>query len=578
MDKKFLLLFPPSWYLLGPHLALPLLKAQLKKAGFNAFVRDLNVEFFNDIYSQDYFKNALKKIKEEFSKGESSMSKEKYENLSYLINKYESQFDVFPSYIKNSLNVFKSKKHFYDSSFLSRAAITLSVALGVISAPYYPLKLHFNGSVERPEINFNYEELKEKIFDSSYNIFLDYYKEKVLEIKSQNVDFIGISIHSINSLVSGLTLSYMLKKETNAHICIGGQLITRIADTILKLPELFDLFADSFMYGEGDKAIVQMARYINCEISIENVDNLIYRKDNKIIKNTNHSKDSILNELEPADFSDYDFSKFLAPEVIIPISMNKGCYWKKCTFCDIAHGKTFSTKDINVLIDEILNYKKTYNTHFFYVIDEAVMPQYLEKFSDELIKRKVGAYFIVLARLEDKFSYKLLKKMKKAGILYVEWGYETASERIFEKMNKGINPKKRIPILKDAAKAGIMNHIYSMWDFPSETFEEVKKTIKELSSQFAHIVAFQRFSLSKYSCLLSNKDEYTFEKSEENYDFMPYYSVVNQAISADERAKILELEEKSLPISGLLFDYNLYYLAKYGLDYMKKLDKSYLLF
>ena len=149
MDKKFLLLFPPSWYLLGPHLALPLLKAQLKKAGFTAFVRDLNVEFFSDIYSQEYFENALKKIKDEFSKGEKSMSKDKYENISYLMNEYESQFGVFPSFIKNSLNVFKSKKHFYDTDFLSRAAITLSVALDIIAAPYYPLKLHFNGIVER---------------------------------------------------------------------------------------------------------------------------------------------------------------------------------------------------------------------------------------------------------------------------------------------------------------------------------------------------------------------------------------------------------------------------------------------
>ena len=370
----------------------------------------------------------------------------------------------------------------------------------------------------------------------------------------------------------------MLKKETNAHISIGGQLISRIFDTILKTPELFELFADSFMYGEGDKTIVQMAKYINGEIAIEDVDGLIYRQNNQIMANNSPNKDSLLDEIEPADFSDYDFSKFLTPEVMLPISMNKGCYWKKCTFCDISHGKTFSIKNINILIDEILNYKKIYNVQFFYVIDEAVMPQYLEKLSDELIKRKVGVYFILLARLEDKFSYKLLKKMKKAGILYVQWGYEVASERIFETMNKGINPKKRIPILKDSTKAGIMNHIYAMWDFPSETFEEAKKTIKELSKPFADIVAFQRFSLSKYSCLLSNKAEFILEKNEENYDFMPYYSVVNQAISPDERTKILELEKKFLPISGLLFDYNIFYLAKYGLKYMKKLEKSYLLF
>ena len=43
-----------------------------------------------------------------------------------------------------------------------------------------------------------------------------------------------------------------------------------ITDTIEKTPELFDLFADSFMYGEGEKAIVEMAKYINGELTIDN--------------------------------------------------------------------------------------------------------------------------------------------------------------------------------------------------------------------------------------------------------------------------------------------------------------------
>lgn len=574
MDKKFLLLFPPSWYLLGPHLALPLLKSQLKKAGFNASVRDLNIEFFNDIFSKEYFEEALKKLNEEFLKGENSMRAEKYENLSYLINQYGSKFDVLSFYIQNSLNVVRSKKHFYNINLLRRAAITLSVALEIITAPYFPFNISFHGKIEAPNIDFNYQELKEKIFDKSYNLFLDYYKDKVEEIKAQNLDFIGISISSTNSFVSGLTLAYMLKKETNAHICIGGQMFSRITDTIIKTPELFDLFADSFMSGESEKTIVQMAKYINNEIPIESVENLIYKKDNQIIVNPSCKQSLNLNEIEPADFSDLDFSKYFSPEALVPITMNKGCYWGKCTFCDIPHRKTFSVKDINALIDEILNYKQLYNTRFFYVIDEAVLPQYLDKLCDELINRNIEAYFIILARFENEFSYKLLKKMKKAGILYVQWGYEAASERILKLMNKGINPKKRIPILKNSTKAGIMNHIYSIWDFPSETFKEAKKTIKELSRFFADVIVYDSFILTKHSSLSAQKQGFCFEGSEEQYDFLSFYNVKNNSMTDSEREEIKELEKKLLPKAGILFDYNLYYLAKYGLKYMKKLKKS----
>ena len=572
MDKKFLLLFPPSWYLLGPHLALPLLNAQLKKANYDVCVRDLNIEFFNDILSEEYFKNVLKKLKEEFLNGNNYVNKEKYENIYFLVNKYGSKFDIFPFLVQKSLSIIKSQNDFYNYDLLNYAVKMIVIALNIISALYYPLQIYFSGRIENPEMDFSYEKIKKNIFDNSSNIFLEYYREKVEEIKRQNLDYIGISVSSVYSLLSGLTLAYMLKKETTAHICIGGQLFSRIIDTIVKTPELFDLFADSFMYGESEKTILQMAKYINGEIPIENVENLIYRQNGEVIVNSCCSREVKLSEIEPADYSDLDFSKYFSPEVIIPISMNKGCYWKKCTFCDISHGKTFSVKDINVLIEEILNYKEKYKTHFFYVIDEAILPEYLDKLSDELIKQKVGVYLMLLVRFEDKFTYSLLSKMKKAGILYVQWGYEAASERIIEKMNKGINPKNRINILRASQEAGIMNHIYSMWDFPSETANEVKRTINELSLSCADIVAFQKFILTKHSCLSENKQEFKILE-EEVYEFMPYYQVVNEAITEEERAEIEELADKCLAKSGNLFHYNIFYLARYGLEYLKKLKK-----
>ena len=43
-------------------------------------------------------------------------------------------------------------------------------------------------------------------------------------------------------------------------------------------------------------------------------------------------------------------------------------------------------------------------------------------------------------------------------------------------MNKGIEAKNRVEIFKNSEKAGIMNHIFAMWDFPSETFAEVESS------------------------------------------------------------------------------------------------------
>lgn len=47
--KKVLLIQPPQWYPVSPHLAVPLLAAQIKREGFEVKALDLNVKFFNRI-------------------------------------------------------------------------------------------------------------------------------------------------------------------------------------------------------------------------------------------------------------------------------------------------------------------------------------------------------------------------------------------------------------------------------------------------------------------------------------------------------------------------------------------------
>ena len=46
---RVLLIQPPQWYPVSPYLAVPLLKTQLIRAGFEAKALDLNALFFNDI-------------------------------------------------------------------------------------------------------------------------------------------------------------------------------------------------------------------------------------------------------------------------------------------------------------------------------------------------------------------------------------------------------------------------------------------------------------------------------------------------------------------------------------------------
>ena len=74
----------------------------------------------------------------------------------------------------------------------------------------------------------------------------------------------------------------MLKKETNAHVNIGGNHFGRVTDSLEKYPEFFELFCDSLLVEEGEIPVIELAKYINGEQEIEKVPNLMYVKDGKV--------------------------------------------------------------------------------------------------------------------------------------------------------------------------------------------------------------------------------------------------------------------------------------------------------
>ena len=73
--SDILLIQPPQWYPVSPHLAVPILKGQLKNAGFDVRAYDLNVEFFNHLLTMEMAEKCDAKAREILA-----VSSEEYKN------------------------------------------------------------------------------------------------------------------------------------------------------------------------------------------------------------------------------------------------------------------------------------------------------------------------------------------------------------------------------------------------------------------------------------------------------------------------------------------------------------------
>jgi len=588
---KTLLIFVPQWTPVSPHFALPSLVGQLKTGGFDAKSLDLNIDFYNKILNPDFIKNSilkavdsnskiLKEIEPFIKKGKQFKDYPlkiqnklvRYSKVKEYINEKQEALAVFPDMVQEALRIIKGDK-FYNPELLVKSINIIDAALDMASLPYYPSKISLD-NYSNPFFKLNFENIKYFVFDKDTNIFIEYYKTVLEDIIKENYDYIGISINSSSQIVPGLTLSNMLKEKTNAHINIGGNFFGRVKEAIVKNPSFFDLYCNSVLVEEGERPVVELARYINGEISIEEVSNLIYKKDNKVI--VNDTKPPMrLDEMSMVSLDGYNLSQYFAPEIILPFQSSRGCYWGKCSFCDQDFGQNHSIKNPEKLTDEFIKLKNDYNIRYFEFIDESVSPAYLNELSDKIQEKNIDIKYFFDARLETSFTKELMEKAHKNGLTMVLWGLESGSDSVMKLINKGIDLSMRLEILKNSSDAGIWNFAFIFFGFPTETKEDARKTIELLTSNREIIHSYGRsvFTMGKHTKLKDEPEKYGITAVYPAVDeFSPTYTFDSVGMTKDELNEVLKECTNSCAVSygnplWMYLRYREYlflYTARYG--------------
>jgi radical SAM superfamily enzyme YgiQ (UPF0313 family) len=117
-------------------------------------------------------------------------------------------------------------------------------------------------------------------------------------------------------------------------VVVGGHIITALSDVLKKYNELFDHFFDSAVLNEGERPLLKLVENISQGKALDDVPNLIYSDNGKIRANDIMLPEHI-NSLPTPCFDGLPFDLYLNPEIVLPISSSRGCYWGKCAFCSV---------------------------------------------------------------------------------------------------------------------------------------------------------------------------------------------------------------------------------------------------
>jgi radical SAM superfamily enzyme YgiQ (UPF0313 family) len=167
----------------------------------------------------------------------------------------------------------------------------------------------------------------------------------------------------------------------------------------------------------------------------------------------------------------------------LPIEISRGCWWNKCTFCNLnLQHKSYREKSIDKIIEEIEFLSSRYKILNFHLIGNTLPKNNFKDLLEDIKKIGKDFSFFVETRAGDLkgSDYKLLKE---AGFSVIQTGIEAVSKNYLKKMNKGVRVIDNIASLKFCKENKIRNDYNLIYNYPNEEetdFEESKKNIQLL--------------------------------------------------------------------------------------------------
>ncbi len=293
---------------------------------------------------------------------------------------------------------------------------------------------------------------------------------------------------------------------------------------------VFD-FVDFITLDDGEVPLLKIIQFLNKEISINELERTFVRQNNQVVYQ-NKTPNTIVHhsKLPAPNYTGLPFSEYVSfLDVINPmhrmwtddrwnkLTISHGCYWKQCSFCDVSLDYIGNYQ--NTTAEDLVNKMETIIAQTgikgFHFVDEAAPPKMLRALSQKLIERKLIIPWWTNIRFEKTFDQELCELMSKAGCIAVTGGLEVASDRLLEKMKKGVDIGQVARVGKHFARNGIMVHAYLMYGFPTQTEQETIDSLEIVRQLFQNeciqSAFWHQFTTTIHSPIGQNPEEFGIE-------------------------------------------------------------------
>ena len=316
---------------------------------------------------------------------------------------------------------------------------------------YFPMGLAYIASALRDaghEINI-------------YNQDVHHYPESHLTnyLKKHKFDVIGVNvIAGYYQYKKLLKISKAINAVPNRPVYIlGGHGPAPEPEYFIKKTN-----ADFVCIGEGEITVVELLKTLEQKKSLHTVKGIAFMENGKLIKTEQRE---LIQDLDSISYPAWDlfpmdyYTMLRMPHIknnerSFPILSARGCPFK-CNFC-YRMDKGSRPRHISSIIEEIKILKQKYNVSYIIFADDLLMfsVERTKKICQAIIDANLNIKWWCNGRLNYAFP-DVLKIMKKAGCVFINYGIECMDNEILKVMNKNLTVKQIIQGIENTLGVGI---------------------------------------------------------------------------------------------------------------------------
>ena len=541
--SDILLITPPFTQLNTPYPATAYIKGFLNTKSISAFQMDLGIEVILELFSKKGLSDLVSDV-------EIAHFSENSQRILSLWNDYINTIDAVIAFLQGKNSTLA--RQICSRNFLPEASRFNQLDdmewafgnMGMQDKAKHLATLYLEDIsdfiVECVDENFGFSRYAERLGRSA-NSFDELYSElqnetthidkitlKILEERVREIqpNLVLLSVPFPGNLYSAFRCAQYIKSNyPSVKIAMGGGFPNTELRS-LKDKRVFEFF-DFITLDDGELPVELLNSNVKIPNSNEFKRTFVLENNEVVYKNNTTKSDYKQSDVGTPDYSDLFLDKYISViEIANPmhslwsdgrwnkLTMAHGCYWGKCTFCDVSldYIKIYEPIAAKILVDRMEELIHQTGETGFHFVDEAAPPALMREVALEILKRKLVVSWWTNIRFEKSFTKDLCILLKASGCIAVSGGLEVASDRLLELIKKGVTVEQVAKVTNYFTEAGIMVHAYLMYGYPTQTIQETVDSL-EMVRQLFQIGTIQsgfwhQFAMTAHSPVGLNPDEF----------------------------------------------------------------------